>query len=52
MQLSLCTEEGPRATDGLNGCTNTTSTLDKPRRGTQAKFLADLQPIPNLDVQA
>lgn len=28
-----------------------TSTLDKPGRGTPARFLADLQLIPNLDVQ-
>lgn len=28
-----------------------TSALDMPRRGTRARFLADLQPIPNLDVQ-
>lgn len=44
MQLSLCTEEGPRAADGLNGRTEVTSTLDNPRRGTRARFLADLQP--------
>lgn len=46
MQLSFCMEEGPRATDGLNRCTEVTSTLDKPRRGTRARFLADLQAIP------
>lgn len=46
MQLSFCMEEGPRATNGLNGCTEVTSTLDKPRRGTRARFLADLQAIP------
>lgn len=27
------------------------STLDKPRRGTRDRFLADLQPIPKWDVQ-
>lgn len=49
-ELSLCTEEKPRATDGLNGCTEATATLDKPRKATWAMFLADLQPIPNLNV--
>lgn len=52
MQLSLHTEEGPRATDGLKKHTKVTETLEKPRRGTQARLLAELQRIPNLDVQA
>lgn len=52
MQLSLCTEEGPRATDELNKRTKATETLEKPRRGTWARLLAELQRIPNLDVQA
>lgn len=51
MGLEL-SEERPRATDGLNGCTEATGTLDKPRKGTRARFLADLQPIPNLNAQA
>lgn len=51
-QLSLCTEEGPKATVGLNGRTEVTSTLDKPRRGTRARFLADLQPSPNVQARA
>lgn len=42
-------EERQRATDGLNGWTEVTGILDKPRKGTWARFLADLQPIPNLN---